>query len=722
MFTLTVLALVLQLAPPRTIDGRIIDPSGAPVRGATIRALAGAGNGTRTVSAMDGTFRLQGLPAGPLVLTVSAPGFADADHTVREDQTVATILLSPRGITESITVSANPAGLRVVAPASATVLDHEALAVTPAWTLDDQLRSIPGFSLFRRSSSRVANPTTQGVTLRGLAASGASRTVVLADGIPLNDPFGGWVYWDRLPAVSIERVEVARGGSSDLHGTDALGGAIRIDTSTSPHVRIWADGGSDDTGRVSGYVGRALAAWQVVGAAELFTTDGFVIVGPESRGPIDVPASSEHASVYGGGGTVVGTTRLDLRGSYFDEGRGNGTPFQTNDTIVRQVSAQANGEARGGQWMAHAFGQSQDYDQTFSAVAADRTTERPTTVQHVDAGSFGGSFEWLRAGPRLAWLINGNYRLVDADLFESAALGSDPPALTAARQQAGGLVVQATFNPSDRWTIGAGARGELWRSTRRDDGDAESVGGIFPRTSVAWQATEILSLRAAVHNAYRTPTINELFRPFRAGSALTLANPALQPEEAIGVEGSALVRRGLAAARLTGFWTRLNDAIVNVTQQSSPTAIVRQRQNAGRIRAAGVELEADIRVARYLALTGAAAFIDSVFTEGAGLDGLRVPQVPRWQASAGFTGTWPFASAALEWRFTGQQFDDDRNQFSLDACNIVNGRVGWRPRRTIEIFAAVENVFDEEQDVGRTPLRTIGLPRTARVGVRWSSR
>ena len=72
--------------------------------------------------------------------------------------------------------------------------------MSPALTLDDFLRRVPGFTLFRRTSSLVAHPTAQGVSLRGVGPSGASRSLVLADGIPLNDPFGGWVYWSRVPA------------------------------------------------------------------------------------------------------------------------------------------------------------------------------------------------------------------------------------------------------------------------------------------------------------------------------------------------------------------------------------------------------------------------------------------------------------------------------------------------------------------------------------------
>src|SRR5260370_18656107 len=89
-------------------------------------------------------------------------------------------------------------------------------------TLDDLLRQVPGFSLFRRSTSRVANPTTQGVSLRGLGASGPSRALVLEDGIPVVDPFGGWVYWDRIPRAELSSDEVFRGGSSSLYGSNAL--------------------------------------------------------------------------------------------------------------------------------------------------------------------------------------------------------------------------------------------------------------------------------------------------------------------------------------------------------------------------------------------------------------------------------------------------------------------------------------------------------------------
>jgi outer membrane receptor protein involved in Fe transport len=722
MQSAALLLVLLQLASgARDITGIVVDASGAPVAGARVRAITPGRDGTESTTGADGAFSLS-VPIGAVSVTISADGFADeiirVDRDVREQ---ARIVLRPRGIAESIDVSAASDQLRVPTPAGATVLDRASLESAPSWTVDDQLRSVPGFTLFRRSSSRVANPTTQGVTLRGLAASGASRTAVLADGIPLNDPFGGWVYWDRVPIASIDRIEVARGGSSDLHGSDALGGAIRISTATGAGSRMWIDGGSHTSVRSSTFAGLPLASVDLFAAAESATSDGYVIVAPEARGPIDVPASLFYGSGTGGvSGPLGGAARFEGRGGYFTEERGNGTPFQTNATIVRQGSASASGAGMGGNWSVRAYGASQDYDQTFSAVAADRRSERPLSFQHVDASSLGTTAEWLRGSARYGVLLSGMYRRVNADLFETPATPGAATTLTPARQQTGAGTIQLTLQPADRVTVGGGVRAEVWTSELRTTGADNTLWRVLPRASIAAQVSETVSLRAAVHKAYRTPTVNELYRPFRVGNVLTQANASLGPEESFGVEGALLFRRSRTAARLIGFWTRLDDAVVNVTLASTPSLIVRERRNAGRIRSAGVELEADLRLAPHVTFTTALAFIDSVFVEGAGLDGLRVPQVPQWQASTGIQATWSRVTLTCDWRFIGEQYDDDRNQFLLDESSMINARAGWRVRRSLEIFGAIENAFDEEQDVGRTPLRTIGLPRTVRFGIRWT--
>ena len=712
--------LAIQAIGASFLTGIVVDATGAPVAGARVRTHPAS---NETVTRRDGTFELNAPPgaSGLVTVIISAPGHADLVAIV--DKSAAApqrFQLQPRGIAESVTVSGERER-RVTTPGSATVLDAEAIAAFPAFTVDDRLRSIPGFSLFRRSSSRVANPTTQGVTLRGLSGSGASRTAVFADGVPANDPFGGWVYWNRVPIAAIDRIEVARGGSSDLHGSDAMGGAIRIETA-SRGVSLLAEAGSHDTGRLSLFGGGRWNRWDGRAAIERSATDGYVLVAPESRGSIDVAANSRHTSVYAAGGSELGSAlAFDVRGGYFTEDRNNGTPFQTNATVIRQVSGSARGAAMRGLWTARAARSSQDYDQTFSAVQTGRSAEQPTSMQHVDAAATDASFEWLNARRRGALLVGATTRFVDANLVD-LSLFTGLPTIADARQRTVAGFVQTTI-PYARGTIAAGLRGEVWRSRRADGSDDRDAAFLIPRAAVVFRVTDYLSLRGAYQDGHRSPTVNELYRDFRVGSVLTRANAGLEAEHARGWEASALVTRPWFGARAAFFWTTLDDAIVNVTLSTGPT-IVRQRQNAGRIRARGLEVESDIRVGHGLAFTAAAGFIDSSFTRGTDLVGLRVPQVPELQASFGMRGQWTRATAAIEWRVIGAQFDDDRNTpaFELERSSMVDAKAAWRLRRGLDLFAALENAFDAEQDVGRTPLRTIGLPRTFRAGIRWDMR
>jgi outer membrane receptor protein involved in Fe transport len=594
-----------------------------------------------------------------------------------------------------------------------TVLGVEALTLAPAATLDDALRSVPGFSLFRRSSSRVANPTTQGATLRGLAASGSSRALVLADDVPLNDPVGGWIYWNRIPAASLQEAAVSRGASGDIHGADALAGVVALRATRSTGVRALLEGGSDETGRLSAYAGRRDDRLAIFGAGEGYTTGGFVTVAPEARGVIDTPAASRHGSAHAGVDVPAAGAQLVMRGSHFGESRDNGTPVQINSTRVTLVSGNLT-DSRG--WSARAYGQAQRYQQTFSAVDEARASERQTSAQDVHAAAFGGAADWGWSDGRRTASVSVSGRFVDAELedtsFNLAGVPQMPSVITPAQT----LVAAAAQGSAhrSRGSVGAGARIELWRSKLE-----ESNRHVFfsPRLWGTFAATDALTLRVALQSGHRGPTINELYRPFRVGSIITQANPQLGPESAHGVEAGASWHARRFTLRGLGFWSRVDDAIVNVTLSSNGPQIVRQRQNAARISAAGAELEAELRVAPGAAVTGSSSFTDSEFVAGP-LEGLAVPQVPRWHHAIGGRLAYAGVRLSAEWRYIGRQFDDDRNMFPLDGSSMTDVRAGWVLSRGIELFAAVENLLDEEQDVGRTPLRTIGLPRTSRAGLR----
>src|SRR5882724_704115 len=374
------------------VEGVVVDQAGDAVAAATVTLLSDT---FRTTSHTDneGRFHLESIAHESLILEITAEGFATIKQRVSPATDASSQLrfvLKPADVSEQVTVTATRTDMRLdETAASIVVLGQKELETTAALTLDDSLRQVPGFSLFRRSGSRTAKPTTQGVSLRGLGASGASRAVVLADGIPLNDPFGGWVYWDRVPRVSVAEVEVLRGSASQLYGSGALGGVVNIVTKTrnTNSFLLETSYGSESTPSASLFLSGNRGEWGASLAAEIFNTDGYVLVSPLESGPIDSPAGSRHSVMSIRADRKFGESRKIFGAiSFFGESRKNGTPLQTNRTHVRQFSF--GGEVvskQAGAFSVRTYGGTQVYDQNFSAISVDRRSETLTRTQRVPA-------------------------------------------------------------------------------------------------------------------------------------------------------------------------------------------------------------------------------------------------------------------------------------------------------------------------------------------------
>lgn len=706
------------------VAGVVVDASGAPVAGASVTA----GTGMATTGD-DGTFSLTGASTGG-ELRVTAAGFAPAVMTVAGDAPELRVVLQPAPLVDTVVVTASRGAARLSTPEATTVLTSAELLTSAAGTLDDALRNTPGFSLFRRSSSRVSNPTTQGVTLRGVSGSGASRTLVLADGLPLNDPFGSWVYWNRIPQAAVDRVEVVRGATGDLYGADALGGVIQVLTFAPGRTRFRATGeaGSHDTARFSGFGGTQRGPWNLDAAGEWLRTDGVVVVGEESRGPVDVRADSDYASGFLGGGYNAGVWHATLRLSLYDEERGNGTPRQVNTTDWTQVSGEAGGGVGEGAWQVRASAGTQDYYQTFSAVLAGRTTERLTFEQTIPTTFTTASGQWTRGTADTVWLLGADFRRAEGHQEEtrySVAGVPSGPFPSGGTETNGAMFARVSLVPREPLTVVIGMRGDFWQSTPSEGGLATHTAQFFsPRVAASWRLSPLASVHASVYRAHRTPTLNELHRRFAVGNAVTNANPELDPERLTGVDGGALVSWRQLSARVTGFWNQLDGAITNVTITPPPVPgqITRQRQNTDTVRARGVEIEADLRPHPQWTVTALAGVTRSTFVDAPAqplLVDKRVPQVPSHQLGLGVTYLDPRGfTGSLQARRVGTQFDDDLNRFELESFGVVDLFLGQQLMRGLHLFAAVENLGDVDYDVGRTPIRTIGWPRTVRIGLR----
>ena len=749
IFSVSISAVSQQKPERQVVEGVVVDQAGDPVSAATV-TLVGNSTTTATSTDNDGRFHLESPPQSSLFLEISANGFAKIKQRVNQSVEVNAplrVVLQPAVIEGQVTIAATRTETSIAeTPASVVVLGRTALETTAALTVDDTLRQVAGFSLFRRNGSRTANPTTQGVSLRGLGASGASRAIVLADGIPLNDPFGGWVYWDRVPRVAVSEVEVLRGPASHLYGSDALGGVINIttkprDTSTLALETFY---GNESTPGASLFAAGRKNDWGGSVSAEILNTDGYIIVAPDERGLVDTPAGSRHSVVSLRGERWFGA-RQHLVGdmSFFGEARKNGTPLQTNRTHIRQFSfGGESSSSKSGSFSANIYGGTQVYDQNFSAISVDRRTETLTRVQRVPAQVVGGSIQWSSGEWHGQTFVAG---------FENQKVRGASDEIVFANGRATSLVGaggrEHTFGGyfEDIATIGsrvfltAGVRVDHWRNNDALSTTTPVIGAapgnvtVFPdrsetafspHLSATYKINENVSLLFSGSRAFRAPTLNELYRSFRVGNVLTLANENLRAERLTGSEAG--VRATMFNERLvifgTSFWNEVTRPVANVTLQTTPALITRQRQNLGRTRSVGLEVEADAQLNRFWSLSSGYVLADATvvrFPANTALEGLRIPQVPLHQFTFQLRYTnSSIATIGVQARASSSQFDDDQNLFRLGSYFVLDTTAARRISSHVEVFAAAENLFNSRYETGKTPVTTIGPPILVRAGFR----
>jgi outer membrane receptor protein involved in Fe transport len=639
------------------------------------------------------------------------------------------------------------------APADVTVLTREDLDRSASQAVDDLLRQVPGFSLFRRSSSLVSHPTTQGVSLRGIGPSGTSRALVLLDGVPVNDPFGGWVYWDKIPTQSIERIEVVRGGGSSAWGNYALGGVINIVTRRPVERAAFLDGsyGNRNTWNLDGLLSEAQGPFRLSLEGSYFETSGYPTVKASDRGRIDVDADSRHGA-FNGRAELVLSPDLSLfaRGTNYDESRGNGTPLQSNET--HSGSFATGGRLRtgdGSDWMLSLYGDFQKFRSTFSTQALDRNSETLALDQRVPTSSVGGAAQWSRQWGSHLLLSGADFRWIDGATHEqvfNAGVFARKRNAGGAQVLAGGFV-QDVFTPGPQWEIVGGVRGDYWLAYDGFRRDSPPPAGVppsqsfadtdrfmaSPRLAALWRATPSTDLRASVYQGFRAPTINELYRVFRVRNDVTAANPRLDPERLTGGELGLEQRWGPLQGRLTGYWNEVKDLVANVTLTTPlpdcPAGTTcRQRQNLDLARIRGIETELELRPAREWRLVASYIFTDATVlgaSQQPGLEGRRLAQVPQHGATLGVRyGNPQWVDVAANARFVGAQYEDDLNTLRLGSYWVFDLFLSRRLAKWGEVYLGFENLFNTTYSVGRSTdgVVSIGAPLLVHGGIRLSLR
>jgi iron complex outermembrane receptor protein len=699
-----------------------------------------------------------GLVRSHVMAACVLPLLAAGGAAAQERATNAEVRLEP------VVVTATRTGLSQESPpASVTVLDHDDVQSSADVAVDDILRTIPGFSLYRRSSSIVTPPDldteAQGVTLRNVGPAGASRALVMVDGVPLIGPFDGQVFWGKIPQESIDHIEVVRGSGASLWGNYAMAGVINIitrkptETGAALKASYGTDGLTDDYLAVSGRSGKLTIGLE----GNFFNLDGFPVVASDQRGPIDKDASSRD-EVFNGrvGYQLSDAASVSLHGQFFDQAYNYGTRLRTAGTTAGLIDVSGTVHTDdGSEWQGMLFSNTQSFNIQFSEandMGPYRSSENLSLKQTVPFTDLGASLVWSRrirdplivsAGVDLHW-IDGQSRDQNFDPDTGLPRGN---LRSDGKQFFSGFFLQGIYTPTPQWEIALSGRVDMWTNydgtqngvdtdpdtlvttTTANRFESRTRATFNPRLSVLYRLTDWLHLRGAAYRAFRAPTLAELYRESQVEGLKLHPNPNLDPERLNGAEiGVDLPLRDDFDLRATGFWNEVDNPIenVDVAFDAMGNATDRRRFNEGLARTFGAEVEGLYEVVPDLFLSASYLFADGTLVHAApqdkDLEGFQLAQIPPHTATVAAEYRNPrLLTARLEGRFVDEQFEDQEHMDKQGSYFILNATLSRQlPFWNGEVFIAGENLTDRQYTVDHGGgIQQIGSPLLVHGGLRF---
>jgi outer membrane receptor protein involved in Fe transport len=776
-------AVAATTAPAQsTIRGTVTTAAHAPLANASVQIAVPPRS---AVTGANGGYVLRDLPGGHYEVVVTALGYRPLRRSVDVS----------RGATVTVDVELEPGSLllsSVVTTATRTaeeasrvastvnVLTAGQIRTTPARETQDLLREIPSVELPRTSS--LVGGSAQIVSIRGVDEG---RTAVLFDGIPVNDAWGEWIDWGRVPKNMLDRVEVVEGGTSSLYGNGAMGGVISFySRPLSPGAaNLVVEGGSRDTRHVFASAGVPLVgALTAVVSGDYQSGGGYTLIGPGATQVVANGVASSVASTPPGVVDVPSqiiqrnaTVRLNyapsatlsafVAGHKYGDNRLTGTAlaYTTRDQGDLSMGLDwGRAAAPRGLLTVRAWNGRQDEHQRSTGVRSNSTTcsvpssaprqcEDSSVVADIPSHDWGGSAMWTRSGvlSLQSFSVGGDYRHYAGDFDEvdfntscpgascgkvtRTILSGGDQALSGAFVQAVKDVIPAKAGTESLLRIEMSARLDGWSNTdgRSVDAQAGTVAyenrhksAFSPRLGARWQIHPTLSLHGAAYRAFRAPNLAELYRKQISATSITLPNPDLAPETALGREvGLDWQPAQWVQLKGTFYVADYHDFNVPTTLSTTNGVTTRQRLNVNSSRSRGVESYLALRPIPSIFLSAAVNYDDA--RQQSGITDPdhkphinRVPspkQTLRAEYASRTFGTWTGI-----WRHEGHT--TTLQGLWLEPYSVFDAHVHREIVPGVTGFVAVENVGDTKYQInlsgtGSAALVSYGMPRTVRLGV-----
>ena len=694
-----------------------------------------------------------------LFATLAATSVAVGQQTT---DTAKTGTRRPTRLDELVTTATRTSQTVSSNPFTVTAVTKADLATTSAGSVPNMLWRLPGFSLRDYQSSMIQNQTIRQVpSFRGLSGSSAGRTLVLLDGVPLNESFSGRISWNRIPISLVDRIEVVRGGGSMLWGSRALGGVINVLTANPVRtgLGVVAEGGRFGTYR--GSLDGTLRNQKLSGSvsADWSGTDGVITVRQDQVGAADSPTGGEHKVVFGklAYDFTPGLSAY-LSGNYLDSDSKGPTTLSKGSYEVGELRGGARLATSGGA-VFHFAGYANDFDSRSlrTTISGDRQTITPGGYQNLPARSLGASLQWSQTIAARHQLTAGfDLAGTDGSIVEGTDYRNGQVTLERVmegNQLLGGAFIQDHLTLEGQWRLLAGLRLDGVRNYGGHRIDRDLINDVVTRDTgyatrtftrlnysvgVRRAMSSALSWRGTVYGAFRAPTLFEVYQTnYSSRGTVTAANEQLRPERLLGVEAGADLELGRSLlARATVFWNRVADAIVDYTIATATTSgqviepcgpmpkdqVCRQRRNVGSLRSMGVESELEFHPAESWSVWASYSFNPTrISSEGQAIDGKVARGAVRHAATAVVTYDNPaLFSATLEGRYVGSRSDDDLDTIRLESFFVTGLRLNRRLWSQSSVYVKVDNLFDVEYPITQAAngLVEVGAPRWITLGMR----
>ena len=633
-----------------------------------------------------------------------------------------------------------------------------------ALTLDAVMAKDPAFSLYRRQSSLFGNPTSAGVSLRRTGATATSRTLVVRDGIPQNDPFGSWISWTRYDQRILESLRLIPAGSATVWGNQSAAGTVHITSKTPESTRgeLHSSMGNHNTWAISATADLVSEQGAFALQTSVYTlqSDGFHVIPARQRGSVDKRLDLDVRgfdirSIW----QPAGDMTVESAFSLFEEERGNGTELSRNSTDATDASIRVSWDLEETTWQALAYYQERNFAAQFASVNAERSKESPALNQFdVPGTGIGGGLttQW-RGSDRLEVTAGADVRHLRGETNEDAGFVNGAflrRRLAGGRETFAGAFARASVETDPGPQIEVSGRLDYWSLTngirieRSPSSGLLLRGDSFPErdgfepslgVSLSQEIGDDLTLSTSASSAFRAPTLNELYRPFRVRNDITEANPSLKPERFFSLEtGAAWTPIDTLSFSNTVFAHWIEDAIANVpvTEPSKVDTLgvfvpangsLQQRDNVDQARVLGLESRTTWSPDDLLSVTLAYQLTETRFVDSAAqplLNDQPFPQSPEHQASLSVTSRpTERLNFSASVSYTSEAFDDALALRKLDSYWNTSLGLGVEVNDRLTLRAHVDNVLDEEVPTGLSSsgMTTVGSPRQFWISatIRW---